>query len=608
MKIHSSGWLPLFLLTSSGLFASMTATVQPSRPSPVPLGSPVTWTATTAGANPGTIFYRFRVLGPGNEFHTIVDYGPNASLSWTTIAQEGTYQIEVTALNTATMEESVATDAMSFTSLVTGSTPVVSQSANPLVFIYSAPPCTPGERIRVQLQAPDGEIRFTPYQPCAAGFSRNFYLAGMSQGGAYQIQHNLEGDRDVLTGPVVSISVPYAQTNPPYFTSLTSGPVPSGLLLQSLLGSPALATDLNGNPVWAGPADITFITRPVTGGTFLGIGEDSSKDPSQQFFREFDLAGMTVAETNAARVSQQLALLGVHAINGFHHEVRKLPGGGYLALAASERILVDVQGSGSVDVLGDTIVALDKDLQVTWAWDSFNHLDTRRKASLNETCTYPAGLTCAPFYLAPAVNDWLHGNALQLTPDGNILYSTRHQDWVIKIDYANGAGTGDILWRMGMGGDFKIQSTDSNPWFSHQHDSNFEANGKALLVFDDGNVRAASNPSAHSRGQVFQVDEANLVVSPLLNVDLGVYSGALGTAELLPGGNYHFDAGFLFTPDSAGNPIESAQSLEVDPSGKIVFGVQFATWEYRTFRMRDLYTAPEDALPTPPGHPSFHRK
>lgn len=608
MKIHSSGWLPLFLLTSSGLFASMTATVQPSRPSPVPLGSPVTWSAATAGASPGPIFYRFRVQRPGGDFHTIVDYGPNASLSWTTIAQEGTYQIEVAALNTATMEESVATDAMSFTSLVSGDTPVVSPSANPLVFIYSAPPCKPGVRIRVQLQAPDGEVRFTPYQPCAAGISRNFYLAGMSQGGAYQIQHNLEGDRDVVTGPVVSISVPYAQTNPPYFTSLTPGPVPSGLLLQSLLGSPALATDLNGNPVWAGPADITFITRPVTGGTFLGIGEDSSKDPSQQFLREFDLAGMTVAETNAARVSQQLALLGVHGINGFHHEVRKLPGGGYLALAASERLLVDVQGPGSVDVLGDTIVALDKDLQVTWAWDSFDHLDTRRKASLNETCTYPAGLTCAPFYLAPAVNDWLHGNALQLTPDGNILYSTRHQDWVIKIRYANGAGTGDILWRMGMGGDFKIQSTDSNPWFSHQHDSNFEANGKALLVFDDGNVRAATDPTAHSRGQVFQVDEANLAVSPVLNVDLGVYSAALGTAELLPDGNYHFDAGFLFTPDSAGNTIESARSLEIDPSGSVVFGVQFATWEYRTFRMPDLYTAPEDALPTPPGHPSLHRK
>jgi hypothetical protein len=362
------------------------------------------------------------------------------------------------------------------------------------------------------------------------------------------------------------------------------------------LGSAALATDLNGNPVWLGPPDISFITRPVTGGTFLGIVEDSTQDPSHQFIREFDLAGITVAQTNAARVSQQLATLGVHAITGFHHELRKLPGGGYLALAASERILTNVQGPGNVDVLGDTIVVLDHNLQVTWAWDAFDHLDTSRKATLGETCIYPAGLTCAPFYLAPVANDWLHGNALQLTPDGHILYSSRHQDWVIKIDYANGAGSGKILWRMGKDGDFQIQSSDPNPWFSHQHDSNFEINNTTLLVFDDGNVRAAADPKAHSRGQVLQVDENNRGVILVLNADLGVYSAALGTAEQLPDGKYHFDAGFLLSTDGNGNPVYNAQSLEVDLSGHIDFGVQFGTLEYRTFRIPDLYTAPEDAL------------
>jgi hypothetical protein len=241
-------------------------------------------------------------------------------------------------------------------------------------------------------------------------------------------------------------------------------------------------------------------------------------------------------------------------------------------------------------------VVLNQDLQVTWAWDAFDHMDTTRMATLGETCTYPAGLTCAPFYLASTVNDWLHGNALQLTPDGNILYSPRHQDWVIKIDYANGSGAGDILWRMGLDGDFQIQSTDPHPWFSHQHDPNFEVNNTTLLVFDDGNVRAATDPSAHSRGQVLNVDQTNKVVTPILNADLGVYSGALGTAELLPDGNYHFDAGFLLSTDANGNPLYNAQSLEVDPGGHIDFGVQFGALEYRTFRMPDMYTAPEDVL------------
>jgi hypothetical protein len=87
------------------------------------------------------------------------------------------------------------------------------------------------------------------------------------------------------------------------------------------------------------------------------------------------------------------------------------------------------------------------------------------------------------------------------------------------------------------------------------------------------------------------------VVTPILNADLGVYSGALGSAQLLPDGNYHFDAGFLLSTDANGNPLYNALSLEVDLSGHIDYGIQFNTLEYRTFRMPNLYTAPEDALP-----------
>jgi hypothetical protein len=577
----------------------MTVSVQASKPAAAPLGTPVTWTATVAGVNAGTLLYRFRVAPPGSTFRTVVDFGPNAALTWTTIEQEGTYQIEVTAFNSDTLEEAVTTNAISLTSLVTGATPVLTPSANPMVFIYSAPACAPGEQIRVQFQASTGAVQYTPYQGCIAGISRNFYLAGMLEGTIYKIQRVFNSGRGAA-GAEISFAVPanFVSGSAPTVTPLTKGLAPQGLLVQSLLGSATLATDLNGNPVWQGPADVSFLTRPVSGGTFLGIGENGAQGPAQQFIREFDLANITVAETNAARINQQLAAMGFHAINGFHHEFRKLPNGGYLALAASERILFNVQGPGNVDVIGDTILALDQNLQVTWAWDAFDHLDNSRKATLGETCTYPAGLTCAPFYLTTTANDWLHGNSLQLTPDGNILYSIRHQDWVVKIDYANGAGSGAILWRMGVGGDFQIQSSDPSPWFSHQHDPNFEANNKVLLVFDDGNVRAANDPTAHSRGQVLDVDEVNKVVVPVLNADLGAYSGALGSAQLLQDGNYHFDAGFLLTKDANGNPVYNAQSLEVDLSGHIHFGLQFGTLEYRTFRMPDLYTAPEDALPT----------
>ena len=36
------------------------------------------------------------------------------------------------------------------------------------------------------------------------------------------------------------------------------------------------------------------------------------------------------------------------------------------------------------------------------------------------------------------------------------MVSLRTQDWVIKIDYANGTGDGHVVWTLGQGGNFTI--------------------------------------------------------------------------------------------------------------------------------------------------------
>jgi hypothetical protein len=141
---------------------------------------------------------------------------------------------------------------------------------------------------------------------------------------------------------------------------------------------------------------------------------------------------------------------------------------------------------------------------------------------------------------------------------------------------------------MGIDGDFQIQSTDPSPWFSHQHDPNFQTDGTTMLVFDDGNERAAVNPAVHSRGQALSVNEPNRTVSLVLNADVGSYSEAVGSAQLLSNGDYHFDSGFIL--DAQGNL--NAQSVEVTPSATVVFDLGFEAPEYRTFRLSSLYTAP----------------
>ena len=564
--------------------AEMAVTLEPSVSSPAPVGTVVTWWAGVADSGAAKLWYRYRARRIGSDFQLIRDYGPESALDWTASDREGRYEVEASVRNLDTGETGVTSAVYEMVSRASGNTPVISPTGHPLVFLYSAPPCPAESRMRVQFQSPEGLVQYTPYKPCRPGLSMNFYLAGMRPRASYSVKHTVDTGFQFVAGPELSLTTSDATPPAGTYTLVQPPrqPVVNGVLLQGVLAGGAVATDLDGTLLWSYSGGISTFTRAEPGGFFFGIGEDSTTDPSHQFVREFDLAGLTVQETNAARVSEQLVAMGMRPITAFHHEARRLPHGKMLVLAATEQIMTGVQGPGDVDVLGDMVLVLDRNLNVVWAWDAFDHLDPTRLAVLKETCT-PTGGGCPPFYLASQANDWLHGNSAQLTPDGNILYSSRHQDWLIKIDYSNGEGSGHVLWRLGKGGDFQISSSDPWPWFSHQHDAQFDLEDPSVLrLFDNGNTRYAADNTAHSRGQALRVDEGNRVVKFILNADLGAYSYALGTAQALSNGDYHFNLGIL--------PDRTSESVEVDSSGNIVYAVKIGTPEYRSFRMRDLYT------------------
>ena len=557
----------------------------------VAVGTPIGWTAQVSGAdpagtNPASVWYRFRVRLDGAHYTMIRDFGPSDNLLWAASGREGTYVMEVTALNLATNLTAVE-HSIFFVAPLASSVPAITATSHPLVFLYSAPGCPTGSGIRVEFLDPAGNLQDTPFKSCLSGVTTNFYLAGMQPNTTYQVHHQIQTGSTLVYGPAMTLTTGSLPMQFAPYTVL-QGP-PSNLqtvLLQSALFEATVATDLNGNILWYYPSgNISYLTRPEPGGVFLGVYEDSTMDVAHQVLREFDLVGNTVQETNAARINQQLQIMNKRQISAFHHEAIRLPNGNLLTLAAVEQILTNVQGPGPVDVIGDMILVLNKDLQVVWTWDAFDHLDTSRLATLGETCSPTTG-GCPPVYLAPQANDWLHGNALQLMPDGNILYSIRHQDWIVKIDYENGAGSGNILWKLGLGGDFSVISNDPHPWFSHQHTPNIETVDSTLLdVYDNGNLRNATDPSAHSRGQVLQLDETNHIATQLLNLDLGEFSLALGTAERLANMDYHFDSGFINSPQGG----QLSQSIEGDAFGNVQYRIQSPTPVYRSFRLTSLY-------------------
>ena len=157
---------------------------------------------------------------------------------------------------------------------------------------------------------------------------------------------------------------------------------------------------------------------------------------------------------------------------------------------------------------------------------------------------------------------------------------------MIKIDFRDGTGTGDVIWRFGKDGDFLLDSSEPTDWFSHPHDAHFD--GRRLWLYDNGNTRRqAWGGPFNSRGQVYLVNEQNRTASLELSADLGNASDSQGSAQRLSNGNYHFLSGMLTNGTKRYN-----QSHEVSPAGlggaiRYCFEVNAAS--YRSFRLHSLY-------------------
>jgi arylsulfate sulfotransferase len=660
MKMLKNNWLCLTVLLAA-LAAPAFATVKitaltSSANSPQALGTQVTFQVTASDSNPGPLAFQYNVAVPLQPLALVWDFNPGtyggsgswtSSFTWVPTGVEGTYQIQVVVKDFASGESSQKTFQYQITPLVTGSTPVVAATANPLVALFSSPACAAGSSMRVYFRdvAKKTPAAATNFQTCHPPATMNFEVAGMYPNTTYGMFAQTKTGSKITNGPPVTFTTgplpsslpfptykvlqkPTSQTDTKDRLILTN-PIPFG----AQATYPEVATDLTGRIVWyyaPNPLQAIVLTRPLAGGNILTIQNGISWYPTQpkyQFIRLIDLAGNTIKETNLGALQQELhamgavdanlctslpspAPVGSSCMSSFHHEVIQLPTGDTALFVAIEKIFPPgTQGSTSpdpVDIIGNYIVVLDSNWQVKWYFDTFEHdggapqLDINRAAVLGETCTANEQ-GCPPVFLlgtgiAPAAFDWIHANTIYYQPqDHNIIWSSRDQDWVMKIDYNDGAGTGNILWRMGIDGDFTMNNVfnDSYPWFTHQHDAGIENNGAGpMTVFDNGNTRIASNPGQHSRCMALTVNQAALQVTPVLSQDAGAYSPADGAVQLLANGNF-----YCFNPVVLVNlNTEDSYSLEYVPTAGTDTGTQVLDISgpdgWRGWRMPNMYTPP----------------
>lgn len=494
----------------------LSVSLLPNLPSPQPVGTIITLVPRLKNsANKVTYVAQYSVSVDGGDFHMVRDFSQDMPLIWSPELYEHEARVRVTVRNNDTMEMSSAELPFRIVSRIRDGQPVVRPTAHPLVALLSAPPCPAGSQFRVEFRKmEDSFSSHTSAEPCRAGRSSNVYVAGMRADTDYQMRPQTIGGATesgawipfrtgLLDGCFPPVSIP---------TPRAGGARRTDQLLVSsiVMEAPSAghvpfhnqATDVEGNVVWT-MASEAFLTRILPGGRFLVLSEaaNSQNDIKRwQAVREVDLLGNTLRETNASRVAEQLASRGIRSkcmkdgeqcVSGFHHEAIRLPNDHTLVIAGLERMFPDgAQGSKDpVDVLGDLVIDLDKEFQVSWVWNSFDHMDVTRKSLRDEKCQLGPGKGgCPSIFLAATANGWLHSNSLSyIHGSGDLLISIPDQDWVVKIDCKNGKGTGKVLWRLGLDGDFKVKSDDPYPWFSFQHDVGFDPPGSnRLIVFDDG--------------------------------------------------------------------------------------------------------------------------
>ena len=226
------------------------------------------------------------------------------------------------------------------------------------------------------------------------------------------------------------------------------------------------------------------------------------------------------------------------------HDIILKPDGNVLMFSYNERVtdLSDVGGAPNAIVLDLIIQEQDSNGAVAWEWSS------NREGRLDpRDATEDIDLTVAP----PAKIDYVHGNAMMIDTDGNLIVSCRHQDQIIKIRYENGTGNGDIIWRIGGLGSRKNDFTWYGNYekFSHQHFVRRLANGN-LLFFDNGNLRYLLNLPKESdwkfsRAVEYKLDELRRTIKLVWeykNADATSSSGwtwspCMGSVQRISGGN-----------------------------------------------------------------------
>src|SRR4030095_4865318 len=178
-------------------------------------------------------------------------------------------------------------------------------------------------------------------------------------------------------------------------------------------------------------------------------------------------------------------------------------------------------GDPNAVVSGLIIQEIDANKNVVFQWRSWDHFQITDATHINLTAHNV---------------DYVHGNAIEVDNDGNVLISSRHMDEITKINRSNGS----IIWRLG-GKNNQFNFTNDPIKFSYQHAIRRLKNGN-IILYDNGNYHTPH----FSRAVEYRLDETNktATIAWQYRNSPDIYGGAMGFAQRLDNGNTLIGWGF----------------------------------------------------------------
>lgn len=206
--------------------------------------------------------------------------------------------------------------------------------------------------------------------------------------------------------------------------------------------------------------------------------------------------------------------------------------------------------------------------QVIWTWNSI--------VDGHDNGTLPAG--------SSSDTDPYHGNAIDDQWENGRLYlyiSMRNQNQVIKIDYE----TGEILWHLGIDGDFQLLEADGTPatdsrWFFNQHDVKFY--GPSLMsAHDNGTERNQHGGTNYSRALQLDVDQKAMTARIKFEyTEPNWVEPIWGGYDVLPTGNSLLAIAHCWLCTGA----KVASLVEIGSTGSVVWRADFGNEKEHAYR------------------------